>query len=110
MKKFIFTVFLIISTWTPLSVWAGACPTNLPLQLFNQLQSYLSWLDINMTASYHVNCFLLIQFAPCNVEIDPLLRAAILQVNPHCILLTGGRLTQKTGYCALRDVVVSCSP
>ena len=86
---------------------ASPCPSDFAEQVYEQLKTQISWVDINfepnpskMTIRYYP-CY------PSRALIDELLKDALTKTAPDCLLVSLGKHRHKEGYCALEHVIVA---
>jgi hypothetical protein len=88
------------------NVVCAVCSDEAVLELFQQLQPSIPWLDINpQSVSYA--CNLTVRYYPCATPIDDLLIKAVQKIKSHCSILLGFH-TKIEGYCAVKNVWFNC--
>lgn len=99
---------LLICATTP--VCANNLPQDLPNKLYELLKPKVEWLDINSKPRQPYE--MIIRYFPCFPSVaimDMLIRQALAEGIPNCVLQNPGILKKEQGYCVLNKVKLRCT-
>jgi len=86
------------------------CPSRIPDDLFQALESKLNWVDVNAAGNFPQSCTLTVRFYPPTASIRNLTEVALFYVLPEsCAVRYLGDVKKVEGFAELDGVKLSCN-